>query len=492
MAEFKKLPTQEELQQMLYMGQLQGKSTQDIINENLASGSTIKPIPSNLFQKMATGAGIAKEQVNKLGSAADIAKLFPGYTGESQVKIPTGYNFAPKQDVYGGVIPQGLQTQQVNVNQLLQAIKPADALGISGAQQAYSDVGMGKAPSPMDVLDIAGLGAAGIGAGKGLLKAGVETGKFVAPKVGQMAEQYAVNTGLLSPLVAYHGTPHTFEKFDISKVGTGEGAQAYGHGIYFAENPSIARGYQMQLAGKSGEVTTINGKPIEDLYNIIQNKANKLPVKEAQIEYDKAAMLEKMMLDTPPNELISYAKDIGSDPKVISWLEKDIVPKTKFPGSFYKVDIPDESIATFMNWDKPLKDQPEVLKKIRSTIEDKDLLKSFDFNVDKGMSGGNAYSSWVSGKLPKDKSELLNKIGIEGIKYLDQGSRMAGKGTNNFVVFDPNKVSVLERNNKSMIMPKETTADLVSKARLAYEKNPNDQSLWKEYIRLRNVRDSEK
>ena len=38
-------------------------------------------------------------------------------------------------------------------------------------------------------------------------------------------------------ITAYHGTPHQFEAFDVSKIGTGEGAQAYGHGLYFAENP---------------------------------------------------------------------------------------------------------------------------------------------------------------------------------------------------------------------------------------------------------------
>ena len=44
--------------------------------------------------------------------------------------------------------------------------------------------------------------------------------------------------------IAYHGTPHTIKgKFDISKVGTGEGAQAYGHGMYFAESPDVARTY---------------------------------------------------------------------------------------------------------------------------------------------------------------------------------------------------------------------------------------------------------
>ena len=33
---------------------------------------------------------------------------------------------------------------------------------------------------------------------------------------------------------AYHGSPHAFDQFDLSKIGTGEGAQAYGHGMYLA------------------------------------------------------------------------------------------------------------------------------------------------------------------------------------------------------------------------------------------------------------------
>jgi hypothetical protein len=170
MAEFRKLPTQQELQQILFMQGLRPQSTQDILQQNLQS-QTIKPLPENVFQKIAGGARRAGQIVNQAGTAADVAKLFPGYTGQSQVNIPTGFNFAPKQDPMGGVIPQGLQTQQMNVGQLLQAIKPADVLGISGAERAYSDIGMGKAPQPMDVVDTLALGAGGLVGTKGLLKA---------------------------------------------------------------------------------------------------------------------------------------------------------------------------------------------------------------------------------------------------------------------------------------------------------------------------------
>ena len=48
-------------------------------------------------------------------------------------------------------------------------------------------------------------------------------------------------------LKAYHGSPHDFDRFDLSKIGTGEGAQAYGHGLYFAEKEAVARSYRDSL-----------------------------------------------------------------------------------------------------------------------------------------------------------------------------------------------------------------------------------------------------
>jgi hypothetical protein len=59
---------------------------------------------------------------------------------------------------------------------------------------------------------------------------------------------------------AYHGSPHDFDRFDLNKIGTGEGAQAYGHGLYFAENEGVARSYRDALgnerSGRGG------GRPI--------------------------------------------------------------------------------------------------------------------------------------------------------------------------------------------------------------------------------------
>ena len=61
----------------------------------------------------------------------------------------------------------------------------------------------------------------------------------------QMTPEGAVGTGGTNvPIRAYHGSPHDFERFDTSKIGTGEGAQSYGHGLYFAENPANGESVQ--------------------------------------------------------------------------------------------------------------------------------------------------------------------------------------------------------------------------------------------------------
>src|SRR5215471_5241978 len=46
-----------------------------------------------------------------------------------------------------------------------------------------------------------------------------------ALQAGQRAEQ------AFQGIKAFHGSPHDFDKFSMAKIGTGEGAQAYGHGL---------------------------------------------------------------------------------------------------------------------------------------------------------------------------------------------------------------------------------------------------------------------
>jgi len=81
----------------------------------------------------------------------------------------------------------------------------------------------------------------------------------IVPGVGALAR---IGGNAAIPLMtAFHGTPHRFSKFDMSKIGTGEGAQAYGHGLYFAESEGVAKSYQMQLQPFLADVAVEFGLP---------------------------------------------------------------------------------------------------------------------------------------------------------------------------------------------------------------------------------------
>ena len=221
MAEYR-VPTQQELDRLLYMQGMQGKSNQQIIDENLARGSTIQALPENFFQTASAGARRVGDYVNRAGNAQQIINtLFPSQLGNTKanVQIPTSFNFAPIQTPTGEVIPRGLQTQSVPVASILQAIKPADVFGISGAERAYGDIGAGKAPQPFDVIDTLGVGAGLTAAGRLAAKGGMATGRYIAPELGNMAEQYAAKTGLLQSVkpidVAGTGLLQTAPKSDI-------------------------------------------------------------------------------------------------------------------------------------------------------------------------------------------------------------------------------------------------------------------------------------
>ena len=76
---------------------------------------------------------------------------------------------------------------------------------------------------------------------------------FESPEaMSQWSQSAALNAPMGLAIKAYHGTPHSFDKFDMSKIGTGEGAQAYGHGLYFAESPDVADEYRRATSSLHG------------------------------------------------------------------------------------------------------------------------------------------------------------------------------------------------------------------------------------------------
>jgi hypothetical protein len=268
--------------------------------------------------------------------------------------------------------------------------------------------------------------------------------KALAPKAGQMAENYMVNQGFMPSLIAYHGTPHTIKgKFDISKVGTGEGAQAYGHGMYFAENPAVAKEYsKMSPAGgaQPSPRRAISGTEVEPMTP--EYKAAQL------VDEMGLAKAKKFVADwskNPTPEQVDFVQGIQNS---LLGITKKSDVKNLGTGNLYKVDIPDEYIPNMLDWDKPLSKMTKKEAEIIEPLKQKLIASKNPYNPESFETIGQIIQS-SRGSNPNLEKELA-KAGFTGIRYLDEGSRSAGKGTSNFVVFDPAEVKILEQNSKPM------------------------------------------
>jgi hypothetical protein len=257
--------------------------------------------------------------------------------------------------------------------------------------------------------------------------------------------------------IVWHGSPHKFDKFDASKIGTGEGAQAYGHGLYLAESPDVAGQYAKilgtetqykgnPLVSRKGELVGSTGNSYLDDY---------LHAAEGSPTKARSDLLEasRYVKSGNPEGAKEYQQALADLRKV----RGDITQTAT--GQTYKVDLPDDQIAKMLDWDKPLSQQsPEVQKTLSNLVDDNgyDALHTL-----KNGYGANFQNSLgqeilhtleknyaVTGGKPSAASEYLKNKGIPGIRYLDGGSRGSGVGTSNYVVFPGNEglLNILERN----------------------------------------------
>jgi len=209
---------------------------------------------------------------------------------------------------------------------------------------------------------------------------------------------------------AYHGSPHNFERFSLEHIGRGEGAQAYGHGLYFAENEAVARGYRDQISkdvfavGNGGRIWNPSG--LEHL---------NVRVRAGRGDIGAAIESAKSVIDSPtmPEATRAMAR---RDLAVLEGIQAEggIRPHT---GHMYEVNIGAEP-ERFIDWDAPLKDQPEVRERLRAVPRLARQPALFDSEHATGM------NAWLSGDVDHAaRANALREQGIAGVKYLDQGSR---------------------------------------------------------------------
>lgn len=264
---------------------------------------------------------------------------------------------------------------------------------------------------------------------------------------------------------AWHGTPHDFEKFDLGAIGTGEGAQAHGWGLYFAGNREVSKNYQDVLSGNYQ--TIIIGrtkyKP-DDNYNLISKKGKKVrDLGEEYVIAGKCLLIEK---DIDKSVKILNAIDEEGEMLYGEWITKEdgikaaeLIQKGKVKtekgGKLFEVEIPDNDVL--LDEQKPFNEQPEkVQNALRKLISESETAKKHPafaeqiyeakgktiYSIVVGLAEGDAPKNANFDNTRKFGSELLNKYGIKGITYEGDGDGRC------FVVFDDKAVEVIEKYNQ--------------------------------------------
>ncbi len=301
---------------------------------------------------------------------------------------------------------------------------------------------------------------------------------------GKLPAEARAETPNMFSLTAYHGGPHHFDRFDISRIGTGEGAQAYGYGLYFAENKSIADWYRKTLStGRGGPgAIIVGGKPVNtNDSSVLQWIANELShATDEQIDGvfpgDLLDNLEQMLLD---KDQYFLREDLGLDTldpeeeratvqsglDLLKRIEGKTVEFDRNEGALYEVKI-DLEPEQLLDWDARIEEQsPKIQAAVRSLTPKKleepriveikedgetyyqvwvgeqpmsapymrrqDAQKRIDGGVridadrDLGPLTGARLHDTLMRQVgdKKQVAELLLKAGIPGIRFRDAGSR---------------------------------------------------------------------
>lgn len=249
---------------------------------------------------------------------------------------------------------------------------------------------------------------------------------------------------------AYHGSPYTFDNFDLGAIGTGEGNQAHGWGLYFAQDKKIAENYKDILGANSGEVITgkTKYKINEDGDWYDENTGNIIdditPLSMALTEVLETGNSNKAIEHL--QEFIK-SKEGKTAQTVISQVKRakeaiKLLKKNEFAGheqkTAFEVEIPEDNelIDEFKN----INEQP---RKVQAAIRKAWKEIGYKPSALQYMSGREFYkqlASELSGE--KAASEKLNSLGVKGITY---DGLVDGKC---FVVFDDKAIRIINRYNQ--------------------------------------------
>ena len=273
---------------------------------------------------------------------------------------------------------------------------------------------------------------------------------------------------------AWHGSPHDFDEFDLGAIGSGEGAQFYGWGLYFAKNKEMAKNYKEVLSNvHETDKSSLFKVDIPESNKMLDwNQTLNIQPKEIQEQIiDAINRLDTLQKDAFIN---SYRSDhsyngnihVKKVNDIYQGLEADLnyVGKYEEKETLNKIAQRNaDRLAKkygFDDWGSADKNKLKAiigdnLEKARIeldalTQEDNQKVISYKDNINNLFSEGNSFGlniyKSLSTALGGDKlaSEYLNEHGIKGITYegIEDGRC--------YVVFDDKAIKVIEKYNQSI------------------------------------------
>lgn len=285
----------------------------------------------------------------------------------------------------------------------------------------------------------------GLGAPAGAFKVGMQAAAKAPGLLADAVQMMKANpeAGLLA-ITGYHGSPYKFSKFDASKIGSGEGAQMYGHGIYFAESPDIANYYKTTTAVDKYETSAGPLRSSDLVDALVANAGDVQPQLQSAYMAKANEIVRDLIMGESPESIAKAIRE-SKYARTYSGLAESVekLNPTKASGVVYTVDIPDEMISKMIDWDKPIgrqsKQVKDAIEQTRSMLPQNaidDLGGDLSLLYGPNVTVNQFLNTWESltGKTGSGEA-ALRQFGVPGVKYLDEGSRQKGKGTRNFVVF---------------------------------------------------------
>lgn len=177
---------------------------------------------------------------------------------------------------------------------------------------------------------------------------------------------------------AYHGTAYTFDKFTLDHVGSGEGVQAHGWGLYFSLDRQIAEGYRSRVTSYRAVADELSRvfagmdvKTREGMAKALSSAGDKLSpaTRELLDALQEANWLgHENPMDAVQAALVAQIGKGRQTPRIKSAVEG----LRNEEGNVYKVEIPDDDVM--MHEDLPLSKQPEAVQKaVHALLTDEDV-----------------------------------------------------------------------------------------------------------------------